>query len=61
MAEMNVTSLNHNYPFVRLAPDRMIELKPITYQLLAESPDKIDNWIKRYPRIQHSWSTSAYN
>jgi hypothetical protein len=52
MAKMNVVPLNRHYPFVGPAPEGMMETKPVTYQLLEDSPDKIENCIKRYPRIE---------
>jgi hypothetical protein len=49
MMEMNIAPLDRHYHYVVLAPVGTCERKPVTYQLLSEYPDKVENWIKKFP------------
>jgi hypothetical protein len=54
MSEMNVAPLDRRFLIIRSAPDPdgTMEVKAVTYELFAESPDKIESWMKKYPRIK---------
>jgi hypothetical protein len=54
MAEMSVAPLDRRYPFVTSAAQSggNMEEEKVTYLLLAEAPDKIENWIKKFARIE---------
>jgi hypothetical protein len=52
MNNPNVAPLDRSFPFVRSEPDPDEAMGAVTYALLAESPDKIENWTKKCPRIE---------
>jgi hypothetical protein len=56
MDELTVAPLDRRFRFVASAPspggEENMEEEKVTYLLLSETPDKIESWMKRFPRIE---------